>query len=181
MNKADFESIEKKLGYKFHNLGLLRQAFVRRTYAKENGGADNEILEFVGDQALDIVATRLLCSKYCFFAPRPAQCSEEAVGREFCSSKTEGDLTELKKELVKRETLAKCITRLDFTQYLIMGKGDIKNHIDREEKVKEDVFEAIIGAVAIDSNWDLDAIATTIDNILNPNTVLKNYPTKQNI
>lgn len=36
-----------------------------------------------------------------------------------------------------------------------MGKGDIQNNINQEDSVKEDLFEAIIGAVAIDSGWNL--------------------------
>ena len=178
MKKEDYLDIERKLGYTFENKGLLRQAFVRRTFALENGGADNEILEFVGDQALDAVATRLLVTRYGEFAPLFTH-DEKCALREFCCTKTEGEPTELKKELVKRETLARCITSLGFAQYLIMGKGDIKNRIDREEKVKEDVFEALIGAVTIDSNWNLDAIYTAVDHLLHPDEILHAHPLRQ--
>ena len=44
---------------------------------------------------------------------------------------------------------------LGFSEHLIMGKGDIQNNINQEDSVKEDLFEAIIGAVVLDCNWDM--------------------------
>ena len=64
MNDKDLESIQGRIGYTFNNLDLLQQAFVRRSYSKENGGEDNEVLEFIGDKALDFVIVKLLAEKY---------------------------------------------------------------------------------------------------------------------
>ena len=52
MEKNDFIFIQDQIAYNFKNLDLLQQAFVRRSYAKENGGEDNEVLEFIGDKVV---------------------------------------------------------------------------------------------------------------------------------
>ena len=49
MDEMNFNFIEKQIGYTFENKELLQQAFIRRSYSKENGGEDNEVLEFIGD------------------------------------------------------------------------------------------------------------------------------------
>ena len=46
---------------------MLQQAFVRRSYAKENGGEDNEVLEFIGDKVLDLTIVKFLTEKYGYF------------------------------------------------------------------------------------------------------------------
>ena len=48
----------------FKNLDLLNQAFTRRSYSEENGGENNEVLEFIGDKALDFAVIKLLIDKY---------------------------------------------------------------------------------------------------------------------
>ena len=64
MKKEDLRFIEDQIGYIFNNIDLLQQAFVRRSYARENGGEDNEVLEFIGDKALDLAIVKLLAEKY---------------------------------------------------------------------------------------------------------------------
>ena len=50
MEEKIFTFIEDQIGHKFKNRDLLRQAFVRRSYSQENGGENNEVLEFIGDK-----------------------------------------------------------------------------------------------------------------------------------
>ena len=54
MDNEDLQKIQDHIGYNFKNLDLLQQSFVRRSYAKENDGEDNEVLEFIGDKALGL-------------------------------------------------------------------------------------------------------------------------------
>ena len=54
--------VQGQIGYIFKNPDLLLQAFTRSSYASENGGEDNEILEFIGDKALDLAVVNLLVS-----------------------------------------------------------------------------------------------------------------------
>ena len=57
------KEIQKKIGYCFMNEDLFRQAFIRRSYSHENGGDNNEILEFIGDKALDLAVIRILMER----------------------------------------------------------------------------------------------------------------------
>lgn len=64
MKNNDLQFIQDRIGYNFKNLDLLQQAFVRRSYSKENGGENNEVLEFIGDKALDIIIVRSIMKLY---------------------------------------------------------------------------------------------------------------------
>ena len=173
MDKEDLRKIQKYIGYDFKNLDLLQQAFVRRSYAKENGGEDNEVLEFIGDKVLDIIVVKILVEKFGFYVSQCDDYNKAEDFNEFCCEYSEGKLTEIKKRLVSKKTLASCIDRLKFANCLIMGKGDHHNHIEQEDSVKEDLFEAIIGAVALDSGWDVGALQDTIELMLNPESYLE--------
>lgn len=171
MELPDIELIQKSIGYTFKNPLLLQQAFVRRSFAIENGCVDNEILEFVGDKALDLAVIKILCKNF----GNTAAISPPIASEQFLCLCTEGELTELKKNLVKRESLCKCVSRLNFAKYLVMGKGEIKNNADAEMSVREDLFEAILGAVTLDCCWNLDTIETVVENLLGITTGLKSY------
>ena len=55
MTKEELATIQERIDYHFQNEDLLLQAFTRKSYAMENGGCDNEILEFIGDKVLDLI------------------------------------------------------------------------------------------------------------------------------
>ena len=63
MEQNDLIFIQNQIGYEFKNLDLLQQAFVRRSYSQENGGENNEVLEFIGDKVLDLFVVKLLITK----------------------------------------------------------------------------------------------------------------------
>lgn len=174
MDDRDLKEIQRRVGYTFHNTDLLRQAFIRKTYAQENGGEDNEVLEFIGDKVLDIVVVKILIDEYGYLTSDCDDYDEDSDYNEFCCEYSEGRLTELKKKLVERNTLADRIDRLEFADYLILGKGDQKNKVYEEDSVKEDLFESIIGAVTIDSNWDWGEIRSVVEYMLEPDTYLNN-------
>ncbi|MBR5923009.1 MAG: hypothetical protein IKZ59_04365 [Clostridia bacterium] len=174
MENRDLEIIQNRIGYTFKNLDLLQQAFVRKSYARENGGADNEVLEFIGDKVLDIVIVRLLTDKYGYYCHDCDDFDKENDFDEFCCEKNEGQLTSLKKSLVEKKTLASVAESLELNNYLIMGKGDKRNGIQNEASVMEDLFEAIIGAITLDCDWDWDEITGAIDYMLQPEDRLEN-------
>ena len=68
MDREDLSKIQKVIGYDFRNWDLLQQAFIRRSYSKENGGENNEVLEFIGDKALELVAVKILTEEFGSFA-----------------------------------------------------------------------------------------------------------------
>lgn len=154
MDPKSVEKIERTIGYIFRNEALLEQAFTRSSYAHEHDDAqDNEVLEFIGDEALDFIVAKELVGSYSHW--------KNKVGY-YQSPFDQGRLTELKKSCVDSVALSKCIDRLGLAQYLRMGKGDIANHVESQQSVKEDLFEAIVGAATLDSDWDLQAIHTLV-------------------
>lgn len=157
MKNEQYSEIEQQIGYEFENRLLLQQAFTRKSYTEEtHDGDNNEVLEFIGDKVLDLVVVKVLTEYYGDINDR----------NEYECEHTEGKLTELKKHLVESKMLAERIDELGFANYLIMGKGDRKNKIQNETHVKEDLFEAILGAVALDSDWDMDAMQDAVEMML---------------
>lgn len=168
MEHNDLLLIENRIGYNFKNRDLLLQAFVRRSFSAENGGADNEVLEFIGDKVLELSVVRYLLSQYGYMAEECDDFNPQDAWNEFYCDEDEGQLTDLKRQLVEKKMLAHRMDELDLAQYLILGKGDQKKHVQEEASVKEDLFEAILGAVALDCNWDLDTLDEVVSVMLCP-------------
>ncbi|MBQ4283038.1 MAG: hypothetical protein IJB96_03820 [Lachnospira sp.] len=169
MDENVFETIEQRIGYQFQNRDLLQQAFVRRSYSQENGGEDNEVLEFIGDKVLDLVVVKLLTEKYGYMLRDCNNYDPISDYDEFGCEKNEAELTEIKKLLVQKKTLAQRIDSLQLVPYLIVGNGD---HATSQDSVKEDLFEAIIGAIAIDTNWNMSELQNAVEFMLNPDSIL---------
>ena len=157
--------VQAQIGYNFKNIDLLIQAFTRRSYSKENGGENNEVLEFIGDKALDFAVIRLLVEKYGFI---------DDDNFKFSCSRSEGELTQLKSRMVQKKTLARRMDEMGFSEHLILGKSDIKNNVSKEPSVKEDLFEAIVGAVTLDCNWDFPIIQSVVEAMLLPEDFIEN-------
>ncbi len=172
MVSNDFDFIENAIDYKFRNRDLLQQAFIRRSYSKEEGGENNEVLEFIGDKVLDMVVVKWLIGQYGYYCSDTQDFNRREDCDEFGSKRNEHQLTQYKKALVCKETLANRIDLMGLADYLIMGKGDIKNNVQEQDSVKEDLFEAILGAVALDSKWDMSVLENTVDIMLDPYSTL---------
>ncbi len=182
MTKRDLmiNMITHQIGnYSFKNSLLLEQAFTRRSYAMENGGDDNEILEFIGDKALDLCVVRYLTNRFGNNLhiedeiPPSLRVPNKKSHKTFKSQLDEGELTKLKQRMVEKKALASRIDELGIAQFMRVGKGDKAKNLIDEPSVKEDLFEAIIGAVALDSNWDFDKIYSTVEVMLNPDSFLE--------
>ncbi len=182
MDQNDLVFIQRQIGYTFNNIDLLEQAYTRRSYTEENGGENNEVLEFIGDKVLDLCVVKLLISqnsnaegiskkhdqKLLFQIEKKSFPDENVL----ISDYTEAELTEIKKILVQKKTLANRIDELGIGYCLRMGSGDIQQNIGQENSVKEDLFEAILGAIAIDSNWDMEKLQNAVETMLRPESVL---------
>lgn len=151
----EFTLIERKIGYEFSNKKLLEQAFTRKTWTQENGGENNESLEFIGDKVLDVVIIAML--------KRFSSIKEDGT---FHTKYNEGKFTEIKRDLVEKKALSKSMDKLCLNQYLIMGKEDVSQNIQEQSSIKEDLFEAIIGAVAIDCNWNYSILYDVVDKMI---------------
>jgi len=96
------ESLCKKLGYQFTQPKLLQRALTHRSYAPDH----YERLEFLGDSILGCVIAKYLYSTY--------------------PKLNEGDLSRLRSNLIKEETLAILATQLDLGSHLALGEGELK-------------------------------------------------------
>lgn len=180
MCEMNYEEIENQIGYTFKNKELLKQAFTRRSYSQEHGGENNEVLEFYGDKVLELIVGKLFSEWFGKIQEHNRQQTRNDIlivnsfepKGEYHSDYNEGELTEFRKLLVSRQTLAQRIFDLDLEPYLQLGKGDEKNGVRDKDSVKEDLFEAILGAVAIDSSWDIQKMQDAVEVMLCPGQFL---------
>lgn len=171
----DFENIQNVIGYRFKNTDLLQQAFVRKSYSEENGGQNNEVLEFIGDKALDLVVIRLMMEKFGVITEDKDFNEFKLRNPKYFKTKfDEGKFTDIKKDLVEKKALAHAMDDLGFHTYLIMGNSDINNNVCNQDSVKEDLFEAIIGAVALDCEWDLDVLTNVVETMIDFDSYFEN-------
>lgn len=132
----DFKSLTKKLGLTFNNLDLLVEALTHRSYLNEHReytGSHNERLEFLGDAVLELAATDFLFKKF--------------------PTKPEGELTAYRAALVNTVSLAESAQTLGINEYLLLSKGESKDTGRARDVILADAFEAIIGAIYLDSGY----------------------------
>lgn len=124
------DKLVSRLGYRFKDDRLLRQALTHRSY----GAPHNERLEFLGDAMLNCVVASLLYQR---FANLP-----------------EGSLSRLRASLVNQESLARLATSLDLGPSLLLGEGELKSGGFRRPSILADGLEAIFGATFVDGGFD---------------------------
>jgi ribonuclease-3 len=139
--------IQERTGYLIQSEKLLEQIFTRSTYSAQKGGENNEVLEFIGDQVLSYFLIKKL-SRYC------GDWSEDG---EYIFRLREHYLTTIKQELVCNETLCEIVDSWGVAKYVVAGPKDWPNGLEDQPKARADLFEAILGAIALESGWD-DAI-----------------------
>lgn len=175
------DEVQRKIDYSFCNIDLLLQAFTRKSYSVQYGGENNEVLEFIGDKVLDFYVVKIIADRFGFMKSQSDYYDADNDNEEFCivAHKNESDFTEIKKEIVSNKTLAKRINTLGFGKYMYLGDSDISNNVISQEKVNADLFEAILGAIAIDSEWNADALQNSIEYMLNIDKFLANVDTEE--
>jgi len=108
---------------------LLRLALTHSSFAYENGGSDNERLEFLGDSVLGyLVASHI-------FKVHPEL--------------SEGELTKLKNGVVSAQALAVAANRANLGEHLLLGKGEEQTDGRHKENILADALEALIGAAYV--------------------------------
>jgi ribonuclease-3 len=129
-------SLDVRLGLSFSNLSLLTRALTHRSYVNENPSVfeDNERLEFLGDAVLDFIVGEWAFHR---FPEMP-----------------EGHLTKIRSFLVRNEKLAEFARTIDLGSALRLGRGEKSTGGHFRESVLGSAFEALIGAIYLDSNVD---------------------------
>ena len=129
-------ALEGRLGVKFKQPAVLRQALVHSSYVNENpelAPESNERLEFLGDAVLGLAVADDLYTAF------PDQ--------------DEGKLTELRAHLVRRDTLAKAARRLQLGEELQLGRGEDAGGGRHRPTNLAHAYEAVVGAIFLDSGF----------------------------
>ena len=127
------KTLEKSLGYQFHNPALLEEALRHSSYANEHRGDNvfsNERLEFLGDSVLGFVTAEYL------FAKHPTA--------------PEGELTRIRALLVCEDSLHEVAQRLKLGEYLKLGHGEESCGGRTRPSILADATEAVFAAVYLD-------------------------------
>lgn len=168
MTEQELSEIELVIGYTFRNRTLLRQAFTRRSYTHEMGQSgtpadteSNEVLEFIGDSVLGAALVMILSRRY-------GSLGERGLETEF----EEGDFTRIKSNLSDKRALAGIVTRLGFADRMRVSHGDEINRVTDNDSPKEDLFESIIAAVALDCNMDFSVIVPLVERLDRPDRLI---------
>ena len=127
--------LERRLGHRFADEGLLDQALVHRSYANERAlDRHNERLEFLGDAVLGLVTADWLYRRH---PDRP-----------------EGELARAKSALVAEDGLCGFAERLELGEVLRLGVGESRSGGGRKASLLADGLEAVFGAVFLDGGID---------------------------
>jgi ribonuclease-3 len=122
--------LQNRLGHTFKDAALLQQALTHRSHSSLH----NERLEFLGDSILNCVVASLLFERY--------------------SMIDEGDLSRLRANLVKQQSLYEIAQRLELSQFLRLGEGELKSGGFRRPSILADTLEALFGAIFLDAGFN---------------------------
>lgn len=150
--------LQERLGYRFGNEALLRQALTHRSH----GASHNERLEFLGDSVLNCAVASLLYERF---------------GR-----LDEGDLSRVRANLVKQQTLFEVAQRLELGAGLLLGEGEQKSGGFRRPSILADTLEAVFGAIFLDGGFEpaqqaIRRLYKPILDTVDPNTLGKDAKT----
>lgn len=148
-------AMRSAFSYDFINQNLLRQAFTRRSFQIEHGllGCSEE-LEFLGDTILSTVVTREIFRQF-------TECDCTSYEAPFQSKFNEGELTRIRQQFTSKEALAARARELGLGKFILYGAGE-----QETDSSLEDMMEALIGAVVIDCNWEMETIEKMVNELL---------------
>ena len=140
-SESEIDELEAKLGVRFSNRNLLRQALTHESFVNEwgteNAGEDvqsYERLEYLGDAVLNYAVANALFER--------------------SMTATEGEMSIGRANIVCRDSLADAAQRLDLGDHILRGKGEAAYSPNVRDSVLEDTFEAIIGAIHEDQGYE---------------------------
>jgi ribonuclease-3 len=135
--RAVLEAFQDRIDLRFRDQELLRQALTHRSFLGSSGGdpaLSNERIEFLGDAVLELTVIEFL------YAAFPLD--------------REGNLTKKKGLLVSREVLAQCAEWMGLGEFVFLSDAEREAGGSGRSSILSDTFEAVIGAVYLDSGLD---------------------------
>ena len=122
-------ALQQRLQHQFLNPQLLTLAVTHRSFSADH----NERLEFLGDSVLNLAVAHLLY---------------ERLG-----GLPEGDLSRVRANLVKQDTLHGLAVKLGLAQALRLGEGEKRSGGQKRPSILADALEAVLGAVSLDAGY----------------------------
>ncbi|RYF01611.1 MAG: ribonuclease III [Comamonadaceae bacterium] len=126
---SSLSSLQVRLQHEFSQISLLQRAITHRSFSADH----NERLEFLGDSVLNLAVSSLLYRQL--------------------SDLPEGDLSRVRANLVKQETLHGLAVKLQLSDVLRLGEGESKSGGKLRPSILADALEALIGAVYLDAGY----------------------------
>jgi ribonuclease-3 len=126
---GDLSALQDRLQHRFADPRLLVRALTHRSFSADH----NERLEFLGDSVLNLAVAALLYGRL--------------------SKLPEGDLSRVRANLVKQETLHQVAVTLGLPQAIRLGEGEARSGGNKRPSILADALEAVIGAVHLDAGY----------------------------
>jgi ribonuclease-3 len=123
-------ALQQRLQHQFSNISLLSRALTHRSFSADH----YERLEFLGDSVLGLAISDLLYTRL--------------------GSLPEGDLSRVRANLVRQETLHELALKLGLPDVLKLGEGEMRSGGPKRASILADALEAIIGAVYLDAGFN---------------------------
>nr|WP_222622842.1 ribonuclease III [Ramlibacter cellulosilyticus] len=121
--------MQERLQHRFQDPALLARALTHRSFS----AAHNERLEFLGDSVLNLAVAALLYQRL--------------------KDQPEGDLSRVRANLVKQETLHQLAVGLGLPGLVRLGEGEARSGGHKRPSILADALEAVIGAVYLDAGY----------------------------
>ncbi len=128
--KNTISLLQENIGHKFNTIELLNMALVHRSYSSSN----NERLEFLGDAILDAGISDVLYNEF--------------------PNINEGELSRIRSNIVRQEYLAEIANKLNLSNYIMLGMGEIKTGGLNKSSILSGALEAILGAIYLDGGFN---------------------------
>jgi ribonuclease-3 len=122
-------ALQQRLQHNFSNLSLLSRALTHRSFSADH----YERLEFLGDSVLSLAVSDLLYARL--------------------GTLPEGDLSRVRANLVKQDTLFQLAVDLGLAEVLKLGEGEVRSGGQKRPSILADALEAVIGAVYLDAGF----------------------------
>ena len=122
-------ALQQRLQHSFQDPRLLARALTHRSFSAEH----NERLEFLGDSVLNLAVAQLLYQRL--------------------QDLPEGDLSRVRANLVKQDTLHRLAVGLGLPGLLRLGEGEARSGGHKRPSILADALEALIGAVHLDAGY----------------------------
>jgi len=122
-------ALQERLQHHFSDPALLARAVTHRSFSADH----NERLEFLGDSVLNLSVADLLYQRL--------------------SALPEGDLSRIRANLVKQDTLHQLAVTLGLSEVVRLGEGEVRSGGSRRPSILADALEALIGAVYLDAGY----------------------------